>query len=205
MQQPDEVAASIGENVRRLRHRSRLSIDALAVRADVSKGTIIQVEQRRANPSITTLCRLADALGVGVASLVASPRPQVRVRQRDQAATLWRSERGSEATFLIGTDPPEIVELWDWTLVAGDGFDGDAHPAGTVEVLTVLAGALTLTVDGERRLVAEGDSVVFDAFVPHRYGNEGEVTTRFMMTVLQPAEAGLGPPTTIAPASEALE
>ena len=48
--------------------------------------------------------------------------------------------------FRIGTDPPDVVELWDWTLQPGDGFDGEAHPMGTQEVLSVLAGRLGLRV-----------------------------------------------------------
>ena len=61
----DIVAQRIGS----LRRALGLSFDGLAQRAGVAKGTLVQIEGRRANPSISTLCRLAAALGVSVADL----------------------------------------------------------------------------------------------------------------------------------------
>jgi transcriptional regulator with XRE-family HTH domain len=199
----EETVGSIATNLRRLRRDRGLTLDALADRAGMSKGTVIQVEQARANPSIATLCHLADALGVGVASLLAAPpSPRVTVRRTGEAAALWSSDAGSEALFLLGTDPPQIVELWDWTLAPGDGFDGEAHTGGTIEMLLVLEGELTVHVGDEVRRLATGDSILFEAEVAHRYVNEGEEADRFVMSVLQPmGTAALGRPDSIAPAA----
>jgi quercetin dioxygenase-like cupin family protein len=125
------------------------------------------------------------------------------VRRDAQAAPLWSSPAGSSAVFRIGTDPPDVVELWDWTLTAGDGFDGEAHPIGTVEVLSVLAGRLALQVGATPLELDEGDTVMFEAHVPHRYAAAGAERVRFTMVVLQPGDAGLVPPTSIAPADPA--
>jgi transcriptional regulator with XRE-family HTH domain len=198
----EELGGAIAENLRRLRSERGLTLDAVAERADVSKGTVIQVEQARANPSIATLCRLADALGVGVASLIAAPPgPRITVHRRGDVVPLWSSPGGSEARFLLGTDPPQIVELWDWRLEPGDAFDGEAHPDGTIEMLLVLEGELAVCVgDDERRLVT-GDSILFEADLAHRYANPADVATRFVMSVLQPTGgAALGLPDSISPA-----
>jgi transcriptional regulator with XRE-family HTH domain len=202
---PEEVAGSLAANLRRLRASRGLTLDAVAERAEVSKNTVIQVEQGRANPSIATLCRLADALGVGVASLIESPAsPRVTVRRAADTPALWTSEAGSQALFCLGTDPPQIVELWDWTLAAGDGFDGEAHPLGTVEMLLVLAGKVSVRVGSGEHHLDVGDSVLFDAEVPHRYANAGDDTCRFVLSVLQPTGTNaLGLPQTIAPSHEA--
>lgn len=188
MRGPEEVAGSLAANLRRLRANRGWSLEAVAERAEVSKNTVIQVEQGRANPSIATLCRLADALGVGVASLIEAPAsPRVTVRRADDTPVLWASEAGSRALFCLGTDPPDVVELWDWTLAPGEGFDGEAHPPGTVELLLVLDGHLALRVGtGEHHLDA-GDSVLFEAEVPHRYENGGTEPCRFVLSVLQPS------------------
>ncbi|MEQ1524917.1 MAG: helix-turn-helix transcriptional regulator [Aestuariivirga sp.] len=65
------IAAAVANRISALRKAQDLTFDALARRAGVSKGTLVQIEQERANPSIATLCRLAAALGVSVAELVA--------------------------------------------------------------------------------------------------------------------------------------
>ena len=201
VQSSDEVAAAVGRNVRALRRQRRLTIEALAAAAGVSRGTVIQVETARGNPSIATLCNLATALRVGVASLVGGDAaPRIAVRRAEQAAPLWSSPAGSSAVFRIGTDPPDVVELWDWTLQPGDAFDGEAHPVGTAEVLSVLTGRLALRVGTSELELATGDTALFEAHAPHRYANAATDPVRFTMVVVQPGDAGLVPPTSIAPA-----
>jgi transcriptional regulator with XRE-family HTH domain len=201
VQSSDEVAAAVGRNVRALRRQRRMTIEALAAAAGVSRGTVIGVETARGNPSIATLCNLATALRVGVASLVdGDAAPRISVRRAAQAAPLWSSPEGSSAVFRIGTDPPDVVELWDWTVQPGDSFDGEAHPVGTAEVLSVLAGRLALRVGTSDLELATGDTVLFEAHVPHRYANTASEPLRFTMVVVQPGDAGLVPPTSIAPA-----
>ncbi|GAA0924827.1 XRE family transcriptional regulator [Pseudonocardia zijingensis] len=201
MQSPEDVATAVGRNVRALRQQRRMTIDALAAAAGVSRGTVIQIETARGNPSIATLTALAVALRVGVASLVEdATEPRVIVRRGSEAATLWSSAAGSSALFRIGTDPPDVVELWDWTLQPDDGFDGEAHPIGTQEVLSVLSGRLGLRVGTTEQALDTGDTVLFQAHVPHRYSGIGDEPVRFVMVVLQPGDAGLVPPTSIAEA-----
>jgi transcriptional regulator with XRE-family HTH domain len=203
MQSPDAVAEAVGRNVRALRQQRRMTIDALAAAAGVSRGTVIQIETARGNPSIGTLVALAVALRVGVASLVdGDAEPRVVIRRDAEAARLWSSAAGSSAVFRIGTDPPDVVELWDWTLQPGDGFDGEAHPMGTQEVLSVLSGRLDLHVGATNQQLDAGDTVMFQAHAPHRYGGIGDEPVRFVMVVLQPGDAGLVPPTSIAEATE---
>jgi transcriptional regulator with XRE-family HTH domain len=202
VQTSDDVAAAVGRNVRALRQQRRMTIDALAAAAGLSRGTVIQIETARGNPSIATLCNLASALRVGVGSLVdEDAAPRVVVRRSEQAAPLWSSPAGSSAVFRIGTDPPDVVELWEWSLQPGDAFDGEAHPMGTVEVLSVLTGDLQVRVGGTEVALATGDTVMFEAHAPHRYACPGADPVRFTMVVLQPGDAGLVPPTSIAPAT----
>ena len=199
-QDPEVLATAIARNVRQLRRRRDLTLDLLAERAGVSKGTVIGLEQGRANPSITTLCRLADALGVGVSTLIESDVPQIRIKRRADAPALWSTAKGTQALFLMGTDPPDSVELWDWRLVGGDSFTGEAHPTGTMEILTVLEGLLTVSVGTREHTLETGDTILFDAVVEHRYANPGDQPNRFIMSVLQSADSGMVPPGHIAPA-----
>lgn len=183
---PETITAAVANNVRAQRAHRQMTLDDLAARSGVSRGMLVQVEQGRTNPSINTLTRIADALGVTVARMVeVSDTPVVRVVGAADVVTFPHG-RASSARLLVGTDAPSILELWDWRLAPGEHHDGDAHPPGTREMLTVLEGELTLSVYGVSHVVAVDDAVVFSADRPHKYANQGKIPLRFMMVVTEP-------------------
>ncbi|MEU8202887.1 XRE family transcriptional regulator [Streptosporangium sp. NPDC049046] len=185
---PETITAAVANNVRAQRAHRQMTLDELAARSGVSRGMLVQVEQGRTNPSISTLTRIADALGVTVARMVeVSDTPVVRVVSGADVVTFPHGV-SSTARLLVGTDAPAILELWDWRLAPGDHHDGDAHPPGTREMLTVLEGRLTLSVYGKSHIAETGDAVVFSADRPHRYANEEDTPLRFMMVVTEPRE-----------------
>ena len=185
---PETITAAVANNVRAQRAHRQMTLDELAARSGVSRGMLVQVEQGRTNPSINTLTRIADALGVTVARIVeVSDTPAVRV-VHSADVVVFPHGKASEARLLVGTDAPAILELWDWRLAPGDHHDGDAHPPGTREMLTVLEGRLTLSVYGGSHVVETDDAIVFSADRPHKYANEGDVPLRFMMVVTEPRE-----------------
>lgn len=65
-----DLRRTLGENVRRLRERERLSQEELAHRAKVHVTYLSGVENGHRNPSLEVMGRLAGALGVGAAELL---------------------------------------------------------------------------------------------------------------------------------------
>ncbi len=188
MYDPDLVPAAVARNLVALRAQRGLSLDQLARAAGVSKGMLVQIEQARTNPSIATLCRIANALGISIARLVeAAEAPTVRVVRRDEAPELWRGKGASAARLLFGSEGPEIVEFWEWTIAPGDAHDGVAHPPGAYEILFCLDGALTLEVADRADTIAARDTLMFRADRPHRYANRARRSCRFTMVVVEPA------------------
>ena len=113
----------------------------MAGRSGISKGMLVQIEQARTNPSIGTLCRLADAFGVTLAQIVElSDTTSVRVVDPDEVVRLWSGEEGSAGDLLVGADRREHVELWRWTIAAGDDHESEGHLEGTREMMAVLSG-----------------------------------------------------------------
>jgi transcriptional regulator with XRE-family HTH domain len=198
--EPLEVNAAVARNVRAQRTLLAWTLDDLAARSGVSKGMLSQIEQARTNPSVATVCRLATALGVSIASLVEAPEaPSARVVRGKEAVTLWTGgHEGSEARLLVGSGTTQQVELWDVQMIPGDGYASEAHPAGTRELLLVMEGELTLELDGTPHEVGPGDAIAFVADRPHAYRNRGTAPLRYSLTVIhrdQPNRPVPMPPT----------
>jgi transcriptional regulator with XRE-family HTH domain len=182
----NEVTSVIAGNVRSLRAARGWSLGELAARSGVSKGMVVQVEGARTNPSVGTLTRISDAFGVTVARLLEPPASErtVHVVEASDAPLLWQGERGGLGRLLRGMNEPDFVELWEWRLAPGERHDSAEHAPGTRELLHVLSGELTLTVDGVDHLANAGQTVDFRADRWHSYRNHGDAPTRLLMVVV---------------------
>ncbi|MCF3965444.1 helix-turn-helix domain-containing protein [Streptomyces fuscigenes] len=183
----DQLTQALGRNLRHWRTERGLTLDALAERASVSRGMIIQIEQARTNPSIGTTVKLADALGVSIATLLDREHgPRVRIVADTDAVRMWSTPGGSHGDLLVGSEGDGPRELWSWRLMPGDEHASDPHPPATTELLHVTAGALTLLVDATPHTVPAGSSAAFEANVPHTYRNDGAEPVEMVMAVSVP-------------------
>ena len=181
------LAGAIGVRVRRQRQSRRWTLDQLAEAAGVSRRMVINVEQGAANPSVGTLLRIGDALGVGLPALVERPAPRpVKVTRHGEGAVLWSGEFGGRGVLVAGTEAPDVLELWDWTLGPGDQHRSEAHPHGTQELVQVVRGTITVEVAGESVTLDAGDAVAFAGHVAHSYANARRPLARFSLAVFEP-------------------
>ena len=189
MTQAGAVNEQIGKRVRRSRTARGWTLDELADRSGVSRRMLISIEHGKGNPSIATLLRISDALGVGLPVLVDVEHPRVlTITPAGQAPVLWRGPRGGQALLVAGTKPPDVVELWDWTLPPGEAHQSEPHSAGTRELLLVLDGRIDLRVADRTDRLETGDSAAFAGDVAHAYTAPADARTpaRFTLTVFQP-------------------
>ncbi|MEU8248015.1 helix-turn-helix transcriptional regulator [Nonomuraea sp. NPDC048916] len=77
----------------------------------MSRGMLVQVEQARTNPSVSTLTRIASALGVTVARLVeVADVPVVRIVEQADVVTF--DQGGVRATPTRGRT--NSASSWSW-------------------------------------------------------------------------------------------
>jgi quercetin dioxygenase-like cupin family protein len=174
----------VARNVHSARVAAGLSLDALAGRAEVSKGALVALEGARGNPTFTTLVRLADALGQSVSSLMEDAHEEsVVVVGADEVAPLWTGPSGGTARLLLTNPRPAPVEVWRWRLHPGERHDSHAHPAGVTETLTVVRGQMLFVVGDTARPLRAGETAAFAADVPHGYEGAGRGPCDLIMTV----------------------
>lgn len=189
MNQEEVILQAVAANCGRLRKARQLTFDALAKRSGISKGMLVEIEQGRTNPSISILCKMANAFGVGIGELLAQEDLQTRfvVHSHADGRVLWETKAGSCATLIDTVRLGALAaEIWSWRLLPGEHFEGAAHPEGTMEFLSVLRGMLTVDCANEAVTTRAGSTARFCADAPHRYANRAKVACEFHMVVLEP-------------------
>lgn len=180
------VLDSIGERVRSLRQARGIGVRELARRVDVTPSMLSQIERGSTNPSVGTLFRLAAALQTTTDSFfereegsVLGRGPVVRRRQR---ACLQLSG-GITWERLTPTDEHDF-EFMETVYPPGALSSAEMlrHPGRDYGVL--LEGALDVTVGFTTYRLQPGDSIAFDASVPHQLSNPGPEPARTIWVVL---------------------
>lgn len=181
------VTAAVAHHVRALRQARGWSLDELSGRSGVSKGMVVQIEAARTNPSVGTLSRLSDAFGVSIAQLLEPAGERiVRISAADEAPTLWHGGYGGYGRLLAGLNDPDSVELWEWWLQPRERHESPDHAPGTRELIHVLTGEATVTVDGTDHVLCPGQTIDFPADRTHGYRNDAGEPVRMVMVVVMP-------------------
>jgi transcriptional regulator with XRE-family HTH domain len=81
--QPDPLAFAIGQRIQVLRQEAGLTLEKLAYESGQSKGYISDIEHGLARPTVATLKKIADHLGVLLLDLVTFPDEDDRQRLTD--------------------------------------------------------------------------------------------------------------------------
>lgn len=176
-----DVLAHVGENLRRLRAAGGLSQIELAARSGISRRMIGAMEGGDANVSLSTLDKLAAALGVSLTQLIRSPEAADN-RRIDSVA--WRGPHPDSAGVLLGSAPAtREAELWLWSLAEGERYPSEADSHNWHEMLTVIEGVLVIEADQTHRLTT-GDFLIFSSAAPYVFANGGEGPVRFIRNVV---------------------
>jgi transcriptional regulator with XRE-family HTH domain len=172
-----DVGEAIAANLHRLRTSRRLSLAALAKRADVAKATLANLEQGRGNPTIETLWSLALALGVAFSDLLEDRRETTTVVVRAQQGARVRGSTPGGQLDLRLVDRIErggLVEVFDMFLPAGTEHLGSPHGNGVVERVFVHKGRITAGPVSEPLALGPGDYARYSGDGPHIYRSAGE-------------------------------
>jgi len=167
---PSGVDVAIGQTIRLARTQAGLSMTTLAQRSGVSQPYLSQLERGLALPSISTLYRVANALGVSPQDLL--PRSQgeyVVTRADDVAPTpIEDAANAAMAQVLIGS-PDKLIQV-QLVTVGPDENLGDWFDHSGEEFLFILEGTIEVDVRGSTtQRLDEGDAIWYPATQPHRW------------------------------------
>lgn len=175
----------LGDRLRDLRQRKGLTLRQLAEAAGVSPAMLSQIENGAADPSLTTLRKLANVFDESIANLFSDPEaPEVYVSRPGSRSRL-SAPRGQIAYDRL-TPGRGDLEVLEATLSPGDASSVEpwAHPS--TECAIVLEGTVTAEIGGQRHVVKAGESVTFDSRLPHRYVNDSDDRARIVIAVTPP-------------------
>ena len=179
----------IANNIKAVREKKKLTLDAAAKQTGVSRSMLAQIEKGDVNPTISVLWKIANGYKVSFTSIVDSREDGSLLIRADEVTPLVE-DNGRYLNYpAFPFQENRLFETYR-IQIEPDGFLlAQPHMAGTEEYITVFAGAVEICADRETYHLSAGDSLRFQADAEHSYRNVGDGTALLSMLIYYGGEA----------------
>ncbi|MFF3149833.1 helix-turn-helix domain-containing protein [Streptomyces sp. NPDC057927] len=184
-----EALPAVAPQLRALRRRASLTLEAAARAAGLSAAHLSRLETGQRQPSLPMLLALARTYGTTVSELLGET-----VAERDaivRAADMEPTKAGGWTYWQAGAPGRGMQALRVHVPYGSQGDIVRVHPGE--EWLYVLQGRLRLRLGDTAQVLAPGDSAHFDSLTPHRIAaaDQSGAELLFVHTLLQSPTAAL--------------
>ena len=173
----DAVSINVGSRLRELRSERGLSIRGLARKSGLSANALSMIERDKTSPSVSTLYKLADGMGVPITSFFGEEterEPVVFIKADERARVPFQrgTWEGLGGEYFIGRMEPFVLTLESG---ANSGLHTMVHTGH--EFVICLRGELEYQIEDKFFNLEAGDSLMFSARLRHRWRNAGSNVT----------------------------
>jgi transcriptional regulator with XRE-family HTH domain len=165
-----DIRKNLGESLDYLRKARGLTQEQLAKISGIPRTTLSHIESGEGNPSLTTLSKLALALGVPYEELLSAPKSSCILMRNHELKKHQRAQGKVSKVELLPRPIPglqfERLELQAHALLVGT-----PHSKGTREYFTCTKGRIAVMIEGSEFILEEGDVLAFLGDRKHSYKN----------------------------------
>jgi transcriptional regulator with XRE-family HTH domain len=172
-----DESAQLGQRIRELRLKAKMTLTELAKATGVSIGTLSQLERGLVSPTVRTVFTVGNALGVAPAWLI---DPKQGNGHGNEAMFIVRANRRQRFLESGGVrkdiaSPPSSERLRGFFMVIEPGCGSGAQPYAHSgeEIGFILSGTLELQIEERSFTLNEGDCFAFSSVRPHQFSNVG--------------------------------
>lgn len=171
--QRDAVSINVAVRLRELREARNISMRTLATQSGLSANALSMIERGKTSPSVSTLYKLADAMGVSITAFFDSndEKRQVIYLRQDERSRMAFTRGVFEALggeHFVGRVEPFMLTLESGAVSGPHDIVHSGH-----EFVFCLRGQLDYQVEREIYHLGAGDSLLFASRLRHRWRNPG--------------------------------
>lgn len=175
---------NLGQRLQALRQARGFSQRALAELSGLNFNTLSLIENEKSSPNVSTLQQLADALEVPVTAFFEAPavERQLVVYQKAGERQRIAFSQGTFADLGGGLALGEATPLLMTLDPHQDSGESPIVHTGQ-EFIYCLTGEIVFWVDEEEYHLTQGDSLIFEAHMPHRWSNPSLGVARAVIVI----------------------
>jgi transcriptional regulator with XRE-family HTH domain len=177
----------LASRIKSTRLSKGFTLERVAELSGLGKGLLSKVENFRVTPSLPTLAKICEALGLTMSELLdgLDVKPKLSIIRRGDRREIERDRDQSDIRYfsLAHGRPDRNMDPFE-LIIPAHGGRREAMPHEGEEFLVVLQGRIGFDFNGETMTMETGDAAYFDAEVAHRVFNEEAEEARILCIFL---------------------
>jgi transcriptional regulator with XRE-family HTH domain len=186
-EQMDESTINVGQQIRLLRDQRHLTQDELARTSGLSRNTLSLLERGKTSPTVSTLKRLASALGVDINAFFNPIDEELVIHTKNSRRPKLDLSQGRMSDLGVGMHnqlvTPLILQL-DPGAQSGPPLSHEGQ-----DFVYCLSGEILYNVNGKAYVLEAGDSLFFDGKLMHRFQSTAIEQTEILIILSTPHES----------------
>jgi transcriptional regulator with XRE-family HTH domain len=180
--------AVFGDKIREIRERKGVPLKVTAAQAGISESLLSQIERNKVSPAVDTLLKIIDALDIDFEYLFSD------LKKKRQVNIVRKKERGRHTVDGVLYEQLSVtpgsrehgIEAYFIEIKMGQSSGSDEYGHQGRELGVIISGSGQFKIGNEVFDLDEGDSVSFDASVPHRLKNTGDSSLKTFWVITPP-------------------
>lgn len=162
----------LGDKIRSLRLKQKISIEQLSAKSGLSKGLISQIERDITGPSVASLWKISKALNVTMNYFFDEYDNFNQVVRKNERKKIMM-KNGDRTYELLSPNLKKQIEMLWIEIEPNDSNSEELISHEGEECGVVIKGTLRVLSGDNIYDLEEGDSIYLDCTIPHRYVNVG--------------------------------
>ena len=164
----------LGERIKKLRKSRRMTLHEISKKTRIDMATLSRIENGKMTGTLDSHMQIAEALGVRLPDLYEQVIDKVYEKQDEKArkrVETYSHSSGAVAELLTTgvlqkKMMPVVLKLKNGGHTASEEYSGI-----TERFIYVTKGALEIRLENDSKTLKQGDSLYFDASLPHSFRN----------------------------------
>ena len=180
----------IGKRIRKLRKDKDITLEELSEKSGVALATLSRMENSKMTGTLNSHNRICKALGISIAGLYRELEDEAKtvdaVPKRKRTEHFIHTRKAKYELLVTKTLDKKIMPLM-MKLAGGGKTQQEQNKPGVEKFIYMIAGSLEAVIGSETHVLKHGDSLYFDASLPHTFANKAKTEAEAMCIISPPA------------------
>jgi len=179
----DQLQIVLARNLKKIREERSLSLDKVASLTKVSKSMLGQIERGESNPTLSTVWKIANGLHISFTQLIKEQQNDHEIIRKGDVLTLEEDKGLCKIYPYFTYEDGRPYEVYKVDIEPSGYIHAEPHPKGTIEIIVVYEGEVTVRIEDREFTLYEGDATRFKGDEEHVYHNSSKSQSKLGVVI----------------------